>query len=137
MDLMSQKLIFSGVISVVLLVSLFSATDILQNANAAKGSDIPGTVINSKYLSITEHRYRNGAFSSTINGTVINNSTHDVSFARVYAALYDKDNELITMDSGSVSVSSLPAGDTSPFTIGLFGIKDVDHYTLFPGGTPR
>ena len=41
------------------------------------------------------------------------------------------------MDSGSVSVSSLTAGDNSPFTITLFGIKDVDHYTLFPGGTPR
>ena len=73
---MYSKLVSSGVISVVLLVSLsFSATHILQNANAAKGSDISGNVINSKYLSITDHRYRNGDFSSTITGTITNNST--------------------------------------------------------------
>jgi hypothetical protein len=54
----------------------------------------------------------------------------------VYAALYDKDNTLITMESGSVSVSSLKAGDNSPLTINGFGVKDVDHYTLFPSGTP-
>ena len=41
------------------------------------------------------------------------------------------------MDSGSVSVSSLIAGDKYNITISLFGIKDVDHYTLFPGGTPH
>jgi hypothetical protein len=51
-------------------------------------------------------------------------------------ALYDKDNTLITMESGSVSVSSLKAGDNSPFTINVFGVKDVDHYTLFAAGTP-
>ena len=50
----------------------------------------------------------------------------------------DKDNKLITMESGSVSVSSLRAGDNSPFTINIHSSKDdVDHYTLFPAGTPR
>jgi hypothetical protein len=66
----------------------------------------------------------------------ITNSTQDIGFASVYAALYDKDNMLITVESGSVSVSSLKAGDNSPFTINIFGAKDVDHYTLLPAGTP-
>jgi hypothetical protein len=114
--------------------------DIDTNAYAQKdsssSSDIPGNAVNSKYLSITDHRYRQGDFSDTITGTITNNSTQDIGFASVYAALYDKDNTLITVESGSVSVSSLKAGDNSPFTINIFGVKDVDHYTLLPAGTP-
>jgi hypothetical protein len=109
-----------------------------QNVNAAASkSDKPGNVVNSKYLGITDHRYRSGQFSDTITGIIVNNSTQDISFAQVYAALYDKENTLITMESGSVSVSSLRAGDDSPFTINILGSKDiVDHYTIFPAGTP-
>ena len=38
----------------------------------------------------------------------------------------------------SVSVSSLRAGDNSPFTINILSsVKDdIDHYTIFPAGTP-
>jgi hypothetical protein len=109
-----------------------------QHANAAASrSDKPGNAVNSIYLSISDHRYRSGQFSDTITGTIVNNSTQDISSAQVYAALYDKENKLITMESGSVSVSSLRAGDDSPFTINIFGSKDnVDHYTIFPAGTP-
>jgi hypothetical protein len=67
----------------------------------------------------------------------VNNSTQDISLAQVYAALYDKENKLITMESGSVSVSSLRAGDDSPFTINILNSKyNIDHYTIFPAGTP-
>jgi hypothetical protein len=45
------------------------------------------------------------------------------------------------MESGSVSISPLRPGDDSPFTINILpfsSVKDnIDHYTIFPGGTPR
>jgi hypothetical protein len=111
----------------------------IQNANAQNDSDKSGNVVNSKYLSITDQRYRSGQFSDTITGTITNNSTQDISFTQVYAALYDKDNILITVQSGLVSVLQLRAGDNSPFTINIFSTvkDDIDHYTLLPAGTPR
>jgi hypothetical protein len=107
-----------------------------SDAQLDRGSNIQGNVVHSKYLAITDHRYRSGDFSDTIAGTITNNSTHDIPFVQVFAALYDKDNKLITVQSGSVLVSSLIAGDNSTFTINIFGVKDTNHYTLFPGGTP-
>ena len=86
--------------------------------NASKSSDIPGNVVNSIYLSITNHRYRQGEFGSdTITGTIVNNSTQNIILPGVYAALYNKDNKLITMELGTASIPSLRAGDDSPFTI--------------------
>ena len=38
------------------------------------------------------------------------------------------------MESGFVSVSLLNPGGKSPFAIDIFGVNDVDHYTLFPAG---
>jgi hypothetical protein len=113
----------------------------IQVANAAiNDSDKPGNVVNSDFLSITDHKYRTGQFSDTITGTITNNSTQEISSVSVYVALYNKDNKLLTMDSGSVSISPLRAGDNSPFTINVASfsnVKDkIDHYTIFPGGTP-
>jgi hypothetical protein len=55
----------------------------------------------------------------------------------VDAALYDKDNKLITMaGAGFADVSTLPPGDNSAFSINILGVQDIDHYTLFPSGTP-
>ena len=102
----------------------------------SKSSDIRGNVVNSKYLSITNHRYRQGEFTDTITGTIVNNSTHEISVPSVYVALYDSNNTFITMQPGLVSISSLKAGDDSPFTINI-GVKGVDHYTLFPAGAPN
>jgi hypothetical protein len=99
--------------------------------------DIPGGVINSKYLSIIDHTYIRGKLGyDTITGTIVNNVAKNISFATVYAALYDKNNTLITMESGSVFVSLLKACDKSSFAIDIFGVKDIDHYTLFPAGIP-
>ena len=70
----------------------------------------------------------------------MNNSTQEISSIGVYAALYDKDDKLITMESGLVSISPLRAGNNSPFTINISpfssGRDNIDHYTIFPGGTP-
>lgn len=93
-----------------------------------------GNVINSKYLTITEHRYRDGSFSDQITGVVVNNATTEVRSIGIHAALYDETGLLITTESGFADVSPLPAGDNSAFSISLFGIEDdeVDHYTLLP-----
>ena len=72
----------------------------------------------------------------TITGTIVNNVAKNISFATVYAALYDKNNTLITMESGYVFVSLLKARDKSSFAIDIIGVKDIDHYTLFPAGIP-
>jgi hypothetical protein len=125
-------------LAVILLIASTAATISYNKAFAsAKGSDIKGNIVNSKYLTITDHRFRNGQFSDTITGTVANNSTQEISFATVYASLYDSDNRLITIESGSVSVPQLPPGDNSPFDVSIIGVKGIDHYTLSPAGTPR
>jgi hypothetical protein len=97
-----------------------------------------GDVVNSKYLSIAEHRYRIGDFSDQITGVIVNNSTAEVSGISVDAALYDNANKLITMEgAGFADVSTLPPSDSSAFSITILSLpEEVDHYTLFPSGTP-
>jgi hypothetical protein len=97
-----------------------------------------GTVFNSKYLSIPEHGYKIGDFSNQITGTVVNNSTQEISGISVDAALYDNAGKFITMKGAEFAdVSTLPPGDESAFSIRLFGMQDeVVYYSLFPGGTP-
>jgi hypothetical protein len=137
-----KKLLLAGAVSIfIIATTLASSLPYFIGANvyaqkASKSSDIPGNVVNSKYLTITDHRYRQGEFTDTITGTIVNNSTQEISIPTVYVALYDSNNTLITMQTGLVSVSSLKAGDDSPFTIDI-GIKGADHYTLFPAGTPN
>ena len=99
-------------------------------------SVVTGDVINSKYLAITYHQYVNQKDSDIITGTIVNNSTKDISSVRIYAALYDKDNKLITTEGGIVNVPALTPTLTSPFTISLVNTPRPDHYTLLPGGTP-
>ena len=97
---------------------------------------VSGDVINSKYLAITYHKYVNQKDSDIITGTLVNNSTKDISSVRIYAALYDENNRLITTEAGIVSVPALTPTLTSPFTISLVDMQKPDHYTLLPGGTP-
>jgi hypothetical protein len=111
----------------------------LNGASAStKNEDnvVSGDVINSKYLAITYHKYVSQKDSDIITGTMVNNSTKDISSVRIYAALYDKDNKLITTEGGVVNVPALTPTLTSPFTISLVNIQKPDHYTLLPGGTP-
>jgi hypothetical protein len=67
-------------------------------------------------------------------------STSQITLAQVYAALYDKDNTLITVEGGLVDVATLNPADNSAFKISLFGLNPADtveHHTVMPGGTPR
>ena len=111
----------------------------LNGASASTKSEddtVSGNVINSKYLAITYHKYVNQKDSDIITGTIVNNSTKDISSVRIYATLYDNDNKLITTEVGVVNVPALTPSLTSPFTISLVNTPKPDHYTLLPGGTP-
>ena len=111
----------------------------LNGASASTKSEddtVSGNVINSKYLAITYHKYVNQKDSDIITGTIVNNSTKDISSVRIYATLYDNDNKLITTEGGVVNVPALTPSLTSPFTISLVNTPKPDHYTLLPGGTP-
>ena len=115
-----------------------SATQLKVTSASTNNEDnaVSGDVVNSKYLAITYHKYLNQKDSDIITGTIVNNSTKDVSSVRIYAALYDKDNKLITTEGGVVNTPALTPTLTSPFTISLVKLPKPDHYTLLPGGTP-
>ena len=115
-----------------------SATQLNVTSASTNNEDneVTGDVINSKYLAITYHKYVNQKDSDIITGTIVNNSTKDVSSVRIYAALYDKDNKLITTEGGVVNTPALTPTLTSSFTISLVNLPKPDHYTLLPGGTP-
>jgi hypothetical protein len=127
-------------IFVVLLASAIWVSAIQPNGASASTDNedniVSGDVINSKYLAITYHKYVNQKDSDIITGTIVNNSTKDISSVRIYAAMYDKDNKLITTEGGVVNVPALTPTLTSPFTVSLVNIPKPDHYTLLPGGTP-
>jgi hypothetical protein len=96
-----------------------------------------GEVTNSKYLEIIEHRYRVGESSDTITGTVKNISTEEVSSITIYLLLYDKANQLITIETGYADVTPLQSQDTSPFSINVYYQgNDINHYVMLPDGTP-
>jgi hypothetical protein len=136
---MFQLVLLNPLVSGIILVQLFFMPSefVLAQSNDKVG-DVRGNVVNSKYVAITDHRYQHGNFSDVITGTLINNSTQEIPVISVVAALYDKDDKLITTGISSADVSDLPGGDNSAFSIPLFGLGEdvVDHYTLFPGGTP-
>jgi len=115
-----------------------SATQLKVTSASTNNEDneVTGDVINSKYLAITYHKYVNQKDSDIITGTIVNNSTKDVSSVRIYAVLYDKDNKLITTEGGVVNTPALTPTLTSSFTISLVNLPKPDHYTLLPGGTP-
>src|SRR5580765_3686640 len=85
-------------------------------------NEVTGDVINSKYLAITYHKYVNQKDSDIITGTIVNNSTKDVSSVRIYVAIYDKDNKLITTEGGVVNTPALTPTLTSSFTISLVNL---------------
>ena len=130
---------WSTLVIMLLGVTFWTSAVLLNGPYATTDDDdslVTGDVINSKYLSITYHKYVNQKDSDTLTGTIVNNSTKDISSVRIYAGLYDKDNKLITTEGGMVNVPALTPTLTSPFTISLVNTPNPDHYTLLPGGTP-
>src|SRR6185437_13310191 len=84
-----------------------ASTIVKQQQSLAQTTEPKSTIVNSKFLTIKDPRFRDEGFgSSSITGTIFNNSTSQISLAQVYAVLYDKDNKLITVESGIVDVST-------------------------------
>jgi hypothetical protein len=121
-------------ITIVAAVSLFIP---LQAAHTQGPNEPKSNIVNSKYLTIKDQRFRHESFSDSITGTVVNNSTSGVTSAEVFAALYDKDNHLITVQNGFADVMNLKPAEDSAFKISLFGLgsETIDHYTLLAGGS--
>ena len=103
-----------------------------------EAGEITGDAVNSKYVTITNHRYQHGNISDVITGTLINNSTQEIPVISVVAALYNNDDKLITTGISSADTSDLPGGDSSAFSVNLYNLGNdaVDHYILLPGGIP-
>jgi hypothetical protein len=116
---------------------LMSFEFVLAQSDEKRG-DVTGDTVNSKYVTIINHRYQQGNFSDMITGTLINNSTQEIPVISVVAALYNKDDKLITTGISAADASDLLGGDSSAFSINLYNLGNdvVDHYILFPGGTP-
>jgi hypothetical protein len=98
-----------------------------------KAGDVTGDAVNSKYVTITNHTYQHGNLSGAITGTLINNSTQQIPVISVVAALYNKDDKLITTGISAVDASDLPGRDSSAFSINLYNLGNdaVAHYILF------
>ena len=87
-------------------------------------------IVNSVYLTIKDQKFR--IKDSLITGTIVNNSTHQIKLAQIYALLYNG-NHLITVVSGLVDVTTLNPRDDSAFVVSLLGLS-FKRYTLMPGG---
>ena len=63
-----------------------------QTTNNSSGSSgVNATnIFHSKYVMVTKTSYRHGEFSDSIIGTIVNNSTSDLTSVGVYAALLEK-----------------------------------------------
>ncbi len=112
-------------------LAILSAIGLVSTAYAQNNN-----VINSKYLTIQDHRLVDQDFSDTITGTVTNAAGAEIS-ASIYAILYDSKNQVISVEQGLADLYPLPPNESSAFAINIFLQDNVDHYTLIPGGTPN
>jgi hypothetical protein len=134
-----QFLLLNLVILAVISVHLFFIPlGLILAESDDRAAQIKGNVVNSKYVTITDHSYQHGDVSDVITGIVRNNSTREIPMISIVAVLYDKDNNLITTGIGSADAQDLPQGDNSTFSID-FVLRDnvVYSYTIFPGGVPQ
>ena len=78
---------WSTLVILLLGVAFWMSAAQLNGAYATTDNDdnvVTGDVINSKYLSITYHKYVNQKDSDIITGTIVNNSTKDISSVSIY-----------------------------------------------------
>ena len=76
----------STLVIILLGVAFWMSGAHLNGAYATTNNDdnvVTGDVINSKYLAITYHKDVNQKDSDIITGTIVNNSTKDISSVRI------------------------------------------------------
>ena len=115
-----------------MMVNASSLTDVTTSTITTKPT---GNVVNTKYLTITEHSYIEGPLFTIINGTVVNNSTTPINSVRIQVEFYDEDGKLITTNSETADFVILRPGDNSPFAV-LTQLRNetVDRYRALSGG---
>jgi len=109
------------------------------NTSSSSSGEKTANIFHSKYVTVAKTSYRQGEFSDSITGTIVNSGTIEVTSVDVSAALLDKDNNLINVASGSVDFSSLKPGEDSSFRVDISSSlkSTVDHYMLFVEATPK
>jgi hypothetical protein len=153
MTMMLEKVLFAALIILMASSSCYYYPTVIaayaQEGNQQQQQELPrGNITNSKYLTITEQQFvpqPPSLFNNpgTITGKVANNATFNISFPSVTAILYDENNIVITTEDTLADITTLGAGQESPFSISLSSLSpaggprtEIDHYTLIPGGTP-
>ena len=102
-----------------------------------------GAAMAGKYLNIKDLKFRPPAdqFSQpTVTGTVVNNSTQEVSSVQINVIVLDQHNKVLSAANGNADVSDLKAGDDSAFKVELSGLGTSDvvhHYLVYPTQTTK
>ena len=96
------------------------------------------TIVNSKYLALSNVTFNEADNQVTIAGT-ISNLSPDQSFINVVVVvqLYDEANMLITTATGRAGLANLQPGQQSAFTMttNIPSEDEVSRYTVLPGGS--
>jgi hypothetical protein len=114
-------------------------TDPTINNSMTANSGANTNVFHTKELDISKHTLRAGETSDAVTGTIVNNSPVEVNYVDINAALFDANNNLIGIVSGTVDFPTLKPSEDSTFKIDVSAdLKELlDHYMLFVLGTPK
>ncbi len=90
-------------------------------------------------MTVSKTSLRQGDFSDSITGTIVNNSPVTLNYVGVSAALFDENNNLLSITQGSVDFPLLRTNEDTSFKIDISSnLKDlIDNYMLFVVGTPQ
>ena len=101
----SLTLLWMLVISAAAVISSYYMA--FAQGNQQQQQQPKANIINSKYLTIKDQRFRNEQFSNSITGTIVNNSTQQMESIHAYVILYDKNNRVIALENALADVSTL------------------------------
>jgi hypothetical protein len=90
-------------------------------------------------LEVVSSTLQTGSFGHDIVGEIKNTGSQKVDFVTVYAAIYDKDDQLIAVDFTFADEDIISPGGTSTFTLSIWdtlGDLEPDHYVLYLEGNP-
>ena len=114
-------------------------SDPTTNNSMTSNSGANTNVFHTKELDISKHTLRAGETSDAVTGIIVNNSPVEVNYVDINAALFDANNNLIGIVSGTVDFPTLKPSEDSTFKIDVSAdLKELlDHYMLFVLGTPK
>ncbi|MBA3749337.1 MAG: hypothetical protein H0X03_00280 [Nitrosopumilus sp.] len=109
------------------------------DTNSSLSPENKTKIFHSQYLTVSKTSLRQGDFSDSITGTIVNNSPVTLNYVGVSAALFDENNNLLSITQGSVDFPLLRTNEDTSFKIDISSnLKDlIDNYMLFVVGTPQ